>query len=68
MCTFAYFHLTACQKRHPLPTQAAAADMFLEHHLRMEDVRRYLLDVLRLYAALQTFKVGFTAVMTTFIS
>jgi Glycosyl transferase family 90 len=39
------------------PTQAAAAEAFLEQHLRMDDVRRYLLDVLRLYAALQTFKV-----------
>lgn len=42
----------------PLPTDvAAAAEAFLTDHLRMEDVRRYLLDVLRLYAALQTFEV-----------
>lgn len=38
--------------------QAAAAQAFLEQRLRMEDVRRYLLDTLRLYASLQTFQVG----------
>jgi hypothetical protein len=41
-----------------LPTDmAASAQAFLEQRLRMEDVRRYLLDTLRLYASLQTFQV-----------
>ena len=29
---------------------------FLQEHLRMEDVRQYVLDVLREYAALQRFQ------------
>ena len=36
---------------------ARSAAAFLDAHLRMTDVRRYLLDLLKTYAALQTFKV-----------
>jgi Glycosyl transferase family 90 len=45
--------------KHTPFSQAAAAQAFLEQRLRMEDVRQYLLDTLRLYASLQTFQVGF---------
>lgn len=34
------------------------AARFLREHLRMEDVRQYVLDVLKTYSALQTFQVG----------
>ncbi len=37
---------------------ARHASEFLDAHLRMDDVRRYLLDLLKTYAALQTFQVG----------
>ena len=36
---------------------ARSAAAFLEAHLRMADVRRYLLDLLKAYSALQTFQV-----------
>ena len=36
---------------------ANSAAAFLDAHLRMTDVRRYMLDLLKTYAALQTFQV-----------
>ncbi len=36
---------------------AGSAAAFLDAHLRMKDVRQYLLDLLKTYAALQTFQV-----------
>jgi Glycosyl transferase family 90 len=35
-----------------------AAQSFLASHVRMDDVRLYLLDVLKMYSALQTFEVN----------
>ena len=36
---------------------AGNAAAFLDAHLRMKDVRQYLLDLLKTYSALQTFQV-----------
>ena len=36
---------------------ARSAAAFLDAHLRMRDVRQFMLDLLRTYAALQTFQV-----------